>query len=243
MKKIVAVIPARYQSSRFPGKPLALIVGKPMIEHVYTGVRTVKDISDVIVATDNTKIFDTVIAFGGKAVMTDECSCGTERVYEAIKDMDCDVVLNIQGDEPLIRSEMIQEVINAFSDEDVYMATLKKKIELQKDVDNPNNVKVITDVNNNAIYFSRYPIPYNRDGRNVNYYKHLGVYGYTKTFLEKYVKMPRTELEMIESLEQLRVLENGYDIKVMETEYESIGVDAPEDIELVEREMKKFGQV
>lgn len=238
MRKIIAVIPARYQSSRFPGKPLAKIAGKMMIEWVYEKVKKVSQIEDVLIATDDIRIFDAVTAFGGKAVMTGECSCGTERVYEAVDNIACDVVLNVQGDEPLIKKEMIEELIVSFADKEVCMATLKKKITLQDDINNPNIVKVVTDKNNNALYFSRYPIPYNRDGVDTIYYKHIGIYGYTKDFLELYVRMPKTELEKCENLEQLRVLENGFDIRVRETLYESIGVDLPEHIEQVERVLK-----
>lgn len=238
MKKIVAVIPARYQSSRFPGKPLARIAGKIMIERVYERVTEVPEIEEVLVATDDIRIFDAVTAFGGKAVMTGECSCGTERVYEAVKDMVCDIVINVQGDEPLIQKGMIQDLIAAFEDEKVYMATLKRRITLQEDIEDPNIVKVIVDKNDNAIYFSRYPIPYNRDGIKATYYRHIGLYGYAKDFLGEYVKMPKSVLEKCENLEQLRVLENGFNIRVKETQYESIGVDLPEHIAQVERALE-----
>lgn len=238
MKKTIAVIPARYQSTRFPGKPLAMIAGKTMIERVYNRVREVPGISEVFVATDDSRIFDVVIAFGGKAVMTGECSCGTERVYEAVKNIACDIVINVQGDEPLIQGEMIQDIISSFEDDKVCMATLKKKLIAQEDIANPNIVKVVTDKYDNAIYFSRCPIPYNRDGVEPTYYKHIGLYGYTKAFLAEYVRMPRTLLEKCENLEQLRVLENGFDIRVKETLYESIGVDLPEHIEQVERALR-----
>jgi 3-deoxy-manno-octulosonate cytidylyltransferase (CMP-KDO synthetase) len=240
MKKIVAVIPARYQSSRFPGKPLADICGKPMIQWVYESVAKVPDMEAVYVATDDERIFDAVTAFGGKAIMTGACSCGTDRVYQAVKDVDCDVVLNIQGDEPLIKVEMIQDLMKAFTDDTVVMATLKKQIENPADIDDANVVKVITDCNDDAIYFSRHSIPYNRDAKEgVAYYRHIGAYGYTKAFLETYVNLPTSVLENVEKLEQLRVLENGYKIRVKETVYQSIGVDLPEHIALVEEEIKR----
>lgn len=240
MKKIIALIPARYQSSRFPGKPLAAICGKPMIQWVYESVSRVEEIEQVYVATDDARIYDAVLSFGGKAIMTGDCSCGTDRVYQASKDIDCDVILNIQGDEPLIKGEMIKDLISAFADEAVVMATLKKKIERPADVEDPNVVKVITDCNGDAIYFSRYGIPYNRDGKDeVTYYRHIGAYGYTKEFLEKYVALPASALENTEKLEQLRVLENGYRIRVKETVYQSIGVDMPEHIALVEEEINR----
>ena len=238
MKKIIAVIPSRYESSRFPGKPLALICGKPMIWHVYKRVASVKQISDVYVATDDERIFDCVKSFGGKAIMTGRCNCGTDRVYQASKDIDCDIVLNIQGDEPTIKAEMIEDLIAAFYDEKVQFATLKKKLENSDDCFATNIVKVITDINGDAIYFSRHAIPFNRDNRNINYYKHIGAYGYTKEFLKKYVSLPQSPLEMAESLEQLRAIENGYKVRVVETKYNSIGVDLPEHIKLVEKELR-----
>lgn len=209
-----------------------------MIEWVYKRVSKVPEIEEVLVATDDIRIYNAVIDFGGKAVMTGECSCGTERVYEAVKEVLCDIVINVQGDEPLIQKEMLQDLIATFKDEQVYMATLKKEIKRQEDIDNPNIVKVIVDKDDNAIYFSRCPIPYNRDGIEARYYKHIGLYGYTKVFLEKYVKMQKSALEKCENLEQLRVLENGFDIRVKETRYESIGVDLPEHITQVERILK-----
>lgn len=240
MKNIVAVMPARYHSTRFPGKPLAVIAGKPMIQRVYEQVKQVNDIDEIIVATDDERIYSTVLRFDGKAVMTGKCSCGTERVYEAVKDYLCDVVINIQGDEPLIKPEMINELITVFEDDSVEMATLCKEITENADIDNPNIVKVVRDKNDNALYFSRYPIPFNRDKRNgVKYFKHIGVYGYKKHFLKKYIQTEKTLLETAENLEQLRVLECGYKIKVKETIYDSIGVDVPEDILKIEEEIKK----
>lgn len=243
MKKIIAVIPARYASSRFPGKPLADILGKSMIRRVYERVCAVDSFIDVIVATDDERIKDEVDSFGGHAVLTGECSCGTERVYEAVKDIPCDIVINVQGDEPLIQKEMIQDLLGAFEEENVTMATLKKRIELSDDIHKPNIVKVVTDKKDNAIFFSRCAIPYNRDGTDVIYYKHIGLYGYTKDFLCEYVKLPETTLEKCENLEQLRVLENGYDIRVKETQYESISVDLPEHIEQVEKVLKYGKQI
>ena len=244
MNKIVSIIPARYQSSRFPGKPLALIAGKPMIQWVYERVKTVQQISEVYVATDDQRIYDCVKLFGGKAIMTGECVCGSDRVYQACKDINCEIVLNIQGDEPMIKTEMIQDLISAFNDPSVQMATLKKEIFTESDINNPNIAKLIIDENNNAIYFSRSTIPYNRDNRDdVHYFKHIGVYGYTKEFLKKFVEMRQSSLEKAEQLEQLRAIENGYKIRVIETQYQSIGVDLPEHIKVVEDEMKKEGIV
>lgn len=239
-KKIVAVIPARYQSSRFPGKPLAMIAGKTMIQRVYEQVGQATGVSRVVVATDDERIYNVMEQFQGNAVMTGECSCGTDRVYEAVKDEPCDIVINVQGDEPLIKPEMIEELIAAFADDGVVMATLCKEITSDADIKNPNIVKAVRDKNENALYFSRYPIPYNRDQRkDVKYFKHIGIYGYKKEFLKRYVQMEKTPLEMAENLEQLRVLENGYKIRVKETIYDSIGVDTPEDILKIEKAMEK----
>ena len=241
MKNIVAVIPARYQSSRFPGKPLAMIAGKPMIQRVYEQVKQAVGIDEVVVATDDERIYNTVRQFNGKAVMTGECSCGTERVYEATKDNICNIIINVQGDEPLIKPKMIEELVSVFANNDVVMATLCKEIVDENEVNNPNIVKVIRDKNDDALYFSRYPIPFNRDGRNdIKYYKHIGIYGYTKDFLKEYVSMEKSSLEIAENLEQLRVLENGYKIKIKETIYDSIGVDRQEDIIKIEEALREI---
>ena len=243
--KVVAIIPSRYQSSRFPGKPLALIMNKPMIQWVYENVIKTNGIDQVFVATDDQRIFKTVESFGGKAIMTsDDHTCGTDRLAECAKILkldDEDILLNIQGDEPLIRSEMILDLISTFKSDGVYMGTLKKEITEDSEINNPNVVKVITDKDENAIYFSRFTIPYNRDQQVVKYYKHIGAYGYRKWFLLQYSNMEKTNLEKAESLEQLRVIENGFKIKVKETMFQAIGVDTPEQIELVEKQLQKEG--
>ena len=235
---IYALIPSRYGSSRFPGKPLAQIAGKPMIQWVYENVKKIKTLEDVYVATDDQRIYDAVSNFGGKAWMTSsEHTCGTDRLAECVDilklDAD-DIVLNIQGDEPLIKPEMILDLISTFDDDGVYMGTLKKKIEDESEIMNPNVVKVISDIHDDAIYFSRYTIPYERDGVRRVHYKHVGTYGYKVWFLKKYSSLPKTELELSESLEQLRVIENGLKIRVKETVFQTIGVDTPEQIQLVE---------
>ena len=238
MKKIVAVMPARYQSTRFPGKPLAIISGKTMIQRVYEQVGQADGFDKVIVATDDERIYNAVLGFNGNAIMTGECSCGTERVYAAIKDYSCDIVINVQGDEPLIKPEMINDLIAVFEDDSVEMATLCKKITETEDINNPNIVKVVRDKDDNALYFSRYPIPFNRDKRDdVRYFKHIGIYGYKKGFLKRYVQTEKTPLELAENLEQLRVLESGHKIRVKETTYDSIGVDMQEDVLKIEKEI------
>lgn len=243
--KIVAIIPSRYASSRFPGKPLALILGKPMIQWVYENVRKAGILDSVYVATDDQRIQDCVESFGGEVLMTSSAhTCGTDRLAECVELLgleDEDIVFNIQGDEPLVRPEMIMDLVGTFDSPSVYMGTLKKKIELEDELNNPNVVKVITDVYDNAIYFSRYTLPYERDGIGRTHYKHIGAYGYKTWFLKKFSKMPKTELELSESLEQLRVIENGLKIRVKETTWQTLGVDTPEQIVQVEEALVKVG--
>lgn len=231
--KFLGVIPARYSSTRFPGKPLESINGKSMIEWVYK--RTIKsDLDKVIVATDDERIYNEVISFGGEAILTSkEHETGTDRIAEvSAKYPEYEVIINIQGDEPLIEKSMINSLIAPFiEDLDLKMATLKFKLDNIEDVNNPNIVKVITDNNDYAIYFSRSPIPYPRHMDMENYYKHIGIYAYEREFLLGYSKLKQTPLEISESLEQLRVLENGYKIKVIETKNKIIGVDTKEDLE------------
>ena len=243
MNKIIAVIPARYLSSRFPGKPLAKIKDKPMIQWVYEAVSRVKEIDEIYVATDDIRILECVREFNGRCIMTsDKHNSGSDRIAECVSKInieDNDIILNIQGDEPMIKSEMISQLISAFDDDNVYMATLKKETNDYNEINNTNVVKVVTDINDNAIYFSRNIIPNNREKiESVKYYKHIGVYAYRKSFLLKYTSLPEGKLESIEKLEQLRVIENGYKIRVLETEYQTVGVDLPEHISLVECELE-----
>lgn len=242
--RIAAIIPARYASTRFPGKPLVPILGIPMIERVYRNVSQSKSIHDVWVATDDPRIEEVVFGFGGKCIMTSkDHQTGSDRLAEAAEKLDVDLVVNVQGDEPLIRGEALDPLIELFfQDGSLQMATLKSKISDPEEIHNPNVVKVITNKFDEAIYFSRNPIPYNRDGRNVEYYKHIGVYAYTRDFLLKFVSMPQTELELAESLEQLRALENGIKIKVAETNIKPIGVDTPQDISKVEAFLLAAGE-
>ncbi len=235
--KIAAIIPARYDSTRFPGKPLAEIDGKPMIEHVYARVKKAKNVDKVLVATDDNRIKKAVKDFGGNVEMTSsKHKSGTDRVAEVARELEVDIIVNVQGDEPLIEPVMIDQAIKPFqNDKNIVMSTLKKKIDNLNEINNPNVVKVITDRNNYALYFSRSTIPYKREDSNfdVEYYKHIGLYVYKKDFLLKYSEMETTFLEKTESLEQLRVLENGYKIKVVETAFDTVGVDTPEDFEYV----------
>lgn len=237
--KVIGVIPARYNSSRFPGKPLAKILGKPMIQLVYEKVKLATQVDEVIVATDHEDILKTVKLFGGEAVMTDpNHESGSDRIAEVASNIEGDIFINVQGDEPLIQPELIDNIVNECKKFSNSVITAKKKIEKNEDVNNPNIVKVITNKSNDAIYFSRSPIPYNRSGKECKYYKHLGIYCYPREILEKYVKLPSSQYETLEMLEQLRLIENDFNIKVVETNYEAVGVDTPDDIKKVEKLME-----
>lgn len=238
--KTVVIIPARYQSSRFEGKPLALICGKPMIQWVYENSKKARRITDVVVATDDPRIADTVLAFGGKVVMTStENRSGTDRVAEAADRLELapkDIVVNVQGDQPLIDPRCLDDVVRPFTDEaDTGMSTLAFTIVRKEEITNPKDVKVTFDYKGFALYFSRSPIPFGRD-RNIHFdtYKHLGVYAYTREYLEIFRNLPEGHLENIEKLEQLRALEHGHKIRVVLTEYDSPEVDLPGDIARIE---------
>ena len=239
----LVVIPVRWGSIRFPGKPLALIAGKPLIQHVYENSKGSSLASDVIVATDHEGIFEAVAGFGGKAVMTSpDHPSGTDRVAEAASKTDYDIIVNVQGDEPLMRPDVIDSAIKLLEDERASMGTLAARIKDRREIPDPNVVKVAFDREGFALYFSRSPIPYHRtEWENLGaaaggkLYKHIGIYSYRRDVLMKLSAMEPTDLEQIEKLEQLRALENGMKIKVGITEYESHGVDTPGDIERVER--------
>lgn len=238
--EVAAIIPARYASSRFPGKPLADMDGKPMIRRVYEQVQKV--LPELYVATDDKRIFDTVRHFQGNVVMTStNHRSGTDRCREAISKIDksYDVILNIQGDEPFILPSQIKAIINCFSDPDVEIATLVKPFSADDSFEqlfNPLSPKVVLNKNNEAIYFSRSIIPYIRDVqhdkwlRKYKFFKHIGIYGYRTDILKQITKLPPSELEKAESLEQLRWIENGFRIKVAETNQETIAIDTPEDL-------------
>ena len=233
--KFLGIIPARYLSTRLEGKPLKKINGHSMIEWVYKRAKK-SNLDDLIVATDDKRIYDEVISFGGKAIMTNPNHLnGTSRIAEVCKTLvDFDVVINIQGDEPLIEANMINILINTFKEnKELSIATLKHRITELKEIENPNNVKVVTDKNDFAIYFSRSVIPYPRKDNNLSYFKHIGIYGYKRNFVIDYSNMASTPLEEAESLEQLRVLENGYKIKVLESPHSLIGVDTEENLKEV----------
>ena len=235
--KIVVIIPARYESTRFPGKPLGLLEnGKPMIQQVYERASLSNIVTDVVVATDDQRIFDAVCGFGGKVVMTGkEIRSGTDRVAEAAEklglDLD-DIIVNIQGDQPEVHLQHLKDVVSPFKTEPgVEMSTLAFKIVEKGEITNPKDCKVTFDNKGYALYFSRSPIPCARDANTIfDTYKHLGIYAYTRRFLEIFKNLPEGKLETIEKLEQLRAIEYGYQIKVIITEYDSPEVDYPEDI-------------
>jgi len=261
----IVIIPSRYASSRFPGKPLCLLSGKPMIQHVYERAREAHGVHAVFVATDNKLIYDTVEDFGGNAIMTSEAHpSGTDRIAEAVEKLQAkgyrlqvsDIIVNVQGDEPMIHPQMIDDVISLMDDERASVGTLAKRIENIMEIIDPNVVKVVFNAEGFALYFSRSPIPYHRDIfqktedrrqrtdffylsseslSSVFCFKHIGIYAYRKDVLLSLSKLPSTRLEEIEKLEQLRALENGFRIKVKETEFETIGVDTPMDLEKVEK--------
>ena len=237
--KVYVIIPARYGSTRLPAKALADIAGKPMIQHVYERVHRLSSLDHVVVATDDDRISDKVIAFGGKALRTSPRHLsGTDRVAGAARLMQADsedLIINIQGDQPIFETRIIEQLIQPFQeDPSLLMGTLARPIDLPEELANPNIVKVVMDINHYALYFSRSIIPYSRSSpRPLNYYKHIGIYAYRMSFLQKFTKLERGRLEDAESLEQLRALEHGYRILVVESRFDSIGVDTPEDLEKV----------
>ncbi|MCD6153917.1 MAG: 3-deoxy-manno-octulosonate cytidylyltransferase [Syntrophobacterales bacterium] len=241
MKMVTCIIPARYQSSRFEGKPLADICGKPMIQHVYEGALKAESVSYVAVATDDERIFEKVKSFGGNVIMTSVShKSGTDRVAEAVSGLDLhdsDIVVNVQGDQPLFVPSQIDEVAGPLLDDPAAnFCTLIYKIKKEEEIYHPNAVKVVFDKNNFAIYFSRATIPCDRDGKgDIPYYKHHGIYAYRKSFLMTFTELKEGYLERIEALEQLRALEHGYKIKVVETLHDSVEVDTPEELERVKR--------
>jgi 3-deoxy-manno-octulosonate cytidylyltransferase (CMP-KDO synthetase) len=262
MLKAVVVIPARFNSTRFPGKPLALLREKPLIQHVYEGVSSADLIDTVFIATDDKRVFDVVTGFGAKAIMTSsEHTCGTDRVAEVVRDIDCEIVVNVQGDEPFIRSGMVDDVVRLLVDDPrASIGTLAKKTSNIEEILSPDIVKVVMDNEGFAMYFSRAPIPYHRDEfselrvtnyglqaeetrthnpqpttHNMEFYKHIGIYGYRKDALLRFASMKKSRLEQAEKLEQLRALFSGMKIKVKETAYDTFGIDTIEDLRKAEK--------
>ena len=235
MNKVIAVIPARYNSTRFPGKMMEILGNRTIITTTYQNVLETGLFDEVFVATDSELIFDEISKNGGKAVMTGEHETGSDRIAEAVQNIDCDIVINVQGDEPFLKKDPLKQLIDVFYKDDkkeISLASLKIQLRESEEIRNPNNVKVITDNNGFALYFSRSVIPFQRDlSYDVTYYKHIGVYAFRKEALLKFSSLEMTPLEISEKLEQLRYLENGMKIKMVETDFVGIGIDTPEDLE------------
>src|SRR5208337_2285624 len=245
--KIIGLIPARYASARFPGKPLALIAGKPLIQHVVEQCQKAKALNEVVVATDDTRIWEVAQNFCRVEMTRPDHPCGSDRIAEVAGRCQCDAVVNIQGDEPLIDPKVIDAVAGALKRDE--MSTAATRIQEAGELDNPNVVKVVVNAAGRALYFSRRTIPYLREAASGSgneqlaafaFLKHLGIYGYRRETLLRLVKFPVSPLEAAEKLEQLRALENGIQIAVVQVNYDSVGVDAPEDVEWVERFLKKL---
>lgn len=244
--KVLGIIPARYASSRFPGKPLVDINGKSMIHRVYEQAKKCTHLTEAIVATDDTRIYDHVLGFGGEAIMTSpDHQSGTDRCAEvALQHPQYNVIINIQGDEPYIDPEQISKVAACFNDPETQLATLIKRIENEQELFNVNSPKVVINKLSEAVYFSRSPLPHIRGQQekdwlqHYTYFKHIGIYGYRADILQQVTKLPVSSLEKAESLEQLRWIENGYRIKVAETELETYAIDTPEDLDrLIQRSL------
>ncbi|MCI2227856.1 3-deoxy-manno-octulosonate cytidylyltransferase [Polaribacter sp. MSW13] len=242
--KIIAMIPARYSASRFPGKLMKDLGGKPVILRTYEAALTTNLFDDVFIVTDSDVIFKTIESAGGKAIMSKkEHECGSDRIAEAVENIEADIVINVQGDEPFIDAISLTKLIDVFKKDSKYeidLASLKVQITDKEDIENPNNVKVITDVNNLAIYFSRSVIPYHRDKDvAVKYYKHKGVYAFRKQALIDFYHTPMTPLEAAEKIEAIRYQEIGKKIKMVETNVEAVGIDTPEDLEKAKKYLEK----
>ena len=243
--KFIAIIPARYASTRFPGKPLAVLGGKTVIQRVYEQVSKV--LSEAYVATDDERIFTAVEAFGGKAIMTrTDHKSGTDRIQEAIGKIgsDADIIINVQGDEPFIQPSQIETLMHLFNNPETQIGTLGKPFESIEAVENPNSPKIVTDVRGFALYFSRSIIPFIRGKEHQEWFgqypflKHLGIYAYRREVLAEVTQLPQSSLEKAESLEQLRWLQNGYRIRVGLTDVETVGIDTPEDLQKAEAFLK-----
>lgn len=250
--EVIAVIPARWASSRFPGKPLALIKGKPMVQWVFEQASKAESVSEVIVATDDIRILEVVNGFGGTAIMTSSNhESGTDRIAEVVRERECEIVVNVQGDEPLIPPENIDRIVRPLLEDALESTvTLRILIKTREELMDRNITKVVVDSSNSALYFSKAPIPWDRDEwgddftQNSSFdplkpfwHKHIGLYAYRKKFLMEFGDLPESALEKMEKLEQLRILENGFKIKVVETDLDSIGVDCEADLEMIEKHL------
>ena len=234
--KIIAMIPARYEATRFPGKLMKDLNGKTVIRRTYEAAVNTNLFDNVYVVTDSDVIYDEIILFGGKAIKSKkEQECGSDRIAEAVEDMDVDIVVNVQGDEPLIDRESLSKLLEEFQEDDekaIDLASLKTPMFDSEEITNPNNVKVITNKDNLALYFSRFPLPYPREtNTGVTYFKHIGVYAFRKQALMDFYNLPMLHLEATEKIECIRYLEYGKNIKMVETGFKGIGIDTPEDLE------------
>jgi 3-deoxy-manno-octulosonate cytidylyltransferase (CMP-KDO synthetase) len=241
--KIIAMIPARYEATRFPGKLMKDLNGKTVIRRTYEAAVNTKLFDDVYVVTDSDVIYDEILQFGGEAIKSKkEHDCGSDRIAEAVEDMDVDIVVNVQGDEPLIDRESLRKLLEVFKDDDekaIDLASLKTRLHESDEILNPNNVKVITNKDNLALYFSRFPLPYPRDTTSgVIYFKHIGVYAFRKQALMDFYNLPMLQLEATEKIECLRYLEYGKSIMMVETDVKGIGIDTPEDLEKAKKLFK-----
>ncbi|MDP2913396.1 MAG: 3-deoxy-manno-octulosonate cytidylyltransferase [Candidatus Omnitrophota bacterium] len=244
--KAIGVIPARWGATRFEGKVLANLLGKPVIQHVWENAKKARTLDDLVVACDDERIVKAVEKFGGKAIYTSpDQPSGTDRLAEVVNPLDVKIAVNIQGDEPLMKPIMIDSLVIALEEEKTaQMATMIKRIDDESELTNSNVVKVVIDKFGYALYFSRYAIPYNRTGepdekKRPSYFKHIGLYAFTKDFLFTFRNLPKSSLENAEKLEQLRVLEYGYKIKTVETKFDTVGVDTPEDLKRAEDALLK----
>lgn len=239
--KVAAIIPARYASTRFPAKLLADLGGKPLLQWVWEAVSGTGLFSEVLIATDSPLILETVSGFGGRAVLTREGhASGTDRVAEAAGALDAGLIVNVQGDEPLIRPDALASLLGAFADPAVEMASLMAPLADPERIRDPNAVKVVTDSRGDALYFSRSAIPHDRDGSGYDGYRlHVGVYAYRRETLLRFVSLPQGNLERVEKLEQLRALEHGIPIRMVETDFAGVGVDTPADLERVKEILRE----
>ena len=241
--KIIAVIPARYEASRFPGKLMEILGEKTVISTTYQNVVETGLFDEVFVATDSQIIFDEIQKNGGNAVMTGQHETGSDRIAEAIQNIECDIVINVQGDEPFLKTEPLNQLIQVFHEDEnkeISLASLKIKLHEPEEVENPNNVKVITDLKGFALYFSRSVIPYHREKTfAAEYFKHIGVYAFRKEALLKFSELEMTPLEKLEKIECIRYLENGMKIKMIETDFVGVGIDVPEDLEKAKEILRK----
>lgn len=232
--KIIAVIPARYQANRFPAKLMQILGKKTVISTTYQNVVETELFDEVFVATDSEIIFDEITKNGGKALMTGQHETGSDRIAEAVQNIDCDIVINVQGDEPFLKKEPLEQLVKVFENDEnkeISLASLKIRLTEKEEIESPNNVKVITDNQGFALYFSRSVIPYPREEKGVEYFKHIGVYAFRKEALMKFSKLEMKPLEIAEKIECLRYLEYGMKIKMIETDFAGVGIDVPEDLE------------